>query len=60
MPSLAETILFLNTIADLEVNADSLEQKYKSQVPFYESASSQAKEKVKRYLNAMIELLQEE
>jgi hypothetical protein len=50
----------LNTIADLEVNADSLEQKYKSQVPFYESASSQAKEKVKRYLNAMIELLQEE
>ncbi len=59
MPSLAETILFLNTLAEDDMDADKLEQKYRLQIPFYQSASSNARDKVKRYINAMIDLLKE-
>ncbi len=59
MPSLAETILFLNTQVELGYNADQLENQYRDQIPQYQQASTVDRTKVKEYLNAMIDLLKE-
>ncbi len=59
MPSLAETILFLNTQVELGYNADQLENQYRDQIPQYQQASDANRAKVKEYLNAMIDLLKE-
>ncbi len=59
MPSLAETILFLNTQVELGYNADQLENQYRDQIPQYQQASTVDRTQIKEYLNAMIDLLKE-
>ncbi len=59
-PSLAETILFLNTQIELgNDNIEKLENNFKHQISIYSQANEETKEKARRYLCAMIDLLKE-
>jgi len=57
VPTVAESILFLNTAAELNYNIEYLENKYKEGISGYDSATDEQKLKVRRYLSAMIDLL---
>jgi len=57
IPTVAETIVFLNTAVDLNYSVDDLETKYKEGIDNYNSATDEQKNKVRRYLSAMLDLL---
>ena len=57
VPTVAETIIFLNTAVDLNYNVDDLETKYKEGINNYDSVTDEQKNKVRKYLTAMLELL---
>ena len=59
-PTIAETIIFLNAAADLNYTVDDLEAKYKQELGFLTAATDEQKNKIKRYLTAMLELLKAE
>ena len=57
IPTVAETIIWLNSMMELNYEIDDLEAKYKQQLSFLESATDEQKQKIKRYLSAMFDLL---
>ena len=57
IPTVAETIIFLNTAAELNYNIEYLENKYKEEISGYDNATDDQKKAVRRYLNAMLDLL---
>ena len=57
IPTVAESILFLNTAVDLNYSIDDLETKYKEGIDGYDSVTDEQKNKVRKYLTAMLELL---